>query len=109
MSGLFRIAALGAALLAAGCGGRSEIAFDGEVYRARATQGETRQDFTVSVRPVGAGLAGARLAAEHEGKRYCIRNYGSSRIAWAIGPETEATALPIEGNTLTLAGACDPR
>lgn len=109
MSGLFRMVALGAALLAAGCGGRSEIAFDGEVYRARAAQGETRQDFTVSVRPVSAGLQGARLAGAHEAKRYCIVNYGSSRIAWAVGPETEASTLPVEGNTLTLAGTCDPQ
>jgi hypothetical protein len=109
MSGLFRVAALGAVLLAAGCGGRSEIAFDGQVYRANATQGETRQEFSVSARPVSAGSEGALLAAEHEAKRYCILNYGSSRIAWTVGPDTTGTALPVDGDTLTLSGACDPQ
>ena len=109
MSGLFRMFALGAALLAAGCGGRSAFVYDGEPYRARAAQGETRQEFSVSARPVSAGLEGALMAGAHEAKRYCILNYGSSRIAWTVGPDTPATALPVDRDTLTLSGACDPQ
>jgi hypothetical protein len=108
MNALGRITVVALGLAVAGCGGRTEIAFQGEVYRARAAQADPREAFTVSVRPVEAGLEGAVLAGAHEGKRYCIENFGSSRIVWEIGPETDPAALPLEGSTLTLQGVCEP-
>lgn len=109
MKPVLQIAALGCALTLAACGGgRTEIAFQGEVYRATSTAGDPRESFTATARPVGAGPAGAVLAAEHEGKRYCIENFGTSDIVWDIGPDSDPAALPVEGDAVTLAGTCDP-
>ena len=103
-----RIAALGLVIVLAGCGGRTEIAFEGETYRASVSRGETRAAFGVTVRRVSDGLDGAVQAGEYEAIRYCIENFGSSRIAWDVGPQTPRAALPVEGDALSMRGACDP-
>lgn len=99
------------ALLAA-CSGRSSsdrILFDGHAFRASAKAVDkkaTPTDFTVTVNGVSASLDGAREAGRHEGTRYCVQNFGSSRIVWKVGPDSEPQTLRIDNDKLTFAGSC---
>ena len=87
--------------------GRDRVAFDGQNYRgAVRTERRDRINFTASVRPVSASLDGAILAAEYEGIKHCIKFFGTSRIDWSVGPETDRAALPIDGDTLIFTGRC---
>jgi len=99
---------LAALVLVAGCEKRSErIAFDGQFYKGKAKKvDDVLSQFQVSVSPVSASLEGAREAGRHEGTKYCIENYGTSDIVWAIGPESEDAELIIEKDTLYLRGEC---
>ena len=101
------------AAVAAGCGPAKEdlIRFDGQVFRTGASNvkgAETRAAFSSTAKPVSASFDGARAAAEYEGIRYCIENYGNSRIEWSVGPETDPATLTVEGDTLTFRGRCAP-
>ncbi|CAN0585034.1 unnamed protein product, partial [Ectocarpus sp. 12 AP-2014] len=62
--------------------------------------------FQVSVRPVSASFDGARAAGKYEATRYCITNYGNSSVKWTVGPDSNV--VPVENDTLTLQGRCDP-
>ena len=87
--------------------GRSTTLFDGQYYSGRTrTAGDDKHDFTATVRPVSKGLNGAREAGRHEGTKYCIRNYGVSRIDWTVGPDTPDAQLGISDDTLTFVGRC---
>lgn len=111
---LTRIAILGLCLLAVGaCGkgpiklGKERIAFDGQNYRIRASSDRAdRSMFAVAVRPVSASLQGAREAAAYGATGHCIKYYGTSDIAWTVGPDTDESALPISDDTLTYQGQC---
>ena len=106
------LAGLAAALAATvGCGRRdsTDILFDGQRFRAKAApvdRGRTLAEFLVTVNGVSASLDGAREAGRYEGTRYCIENYGSSKIAWAVGPDTEPARLRIENDRLSFRGTC---
>lgn len=107
---------LGAMLLlavAVGCTKREDkqIAFDGQFFKVKSSTVDkkvTLADFTVTIWKVSQSLDGAREAGEYEGTRYCIKNYGTSKIDWSVGPETEPQNLRIVDDTLTFAGRCDP-
>jgi len=101
------LAALG--LLGCGQGSDEQVLFDGQAFRGSASaDSDDPRRFTAEVSPVSASLEGARAAAEYEGIKYCVRQYGTSRIAWTIGPDAEAAALPLANDRLTLTGACRP-
>ncbi|MGR3271386.1 hypothetical protein DU478_16265 [Thalassococcus profundi] len=95
-------------LAAAGCSrDATRVAFDGVYYRANAKAARSdRKNFVATVRGVSRGIEGAKSAAEYEGIKHCIRFYGTSDIAWAVGPETPNTALPLNGDTLSFSGTC---
>jgi len=97
-----------ALVLVAGCEKRADrVAFDGQYYKGKAKKvDDVLSQFQVSVSPVSASLEGAREAGRHEGTKYCIANYGTSDIVWAVGPESEDSELPIEKDTLYLRGEC---
>ena len=85
------------------------ILFDGIHFRTKAKAIDRKvsaADFGVEVKSASQSLDGARAAGEYAGIRYCIANFGSSRIDWAIGPDTDPAALRIEGDTLTFRGTC---
>ena len=90
------------------CGpSEDSILFDGQFYRARLdTDRDNRSDFTVSVRPVSASLAGAKEAARYEAVVYCVNRYGSSDITWVVGPDSPDESLTISDDTLFLRGEC---
>ena len=41
------------------------------------------------VNGVSASLDGAREAGRHEGTKFCIDAFGTSKINWKVGPDTE--------------------
>ena len=92
----------------ASCGpSEDSVLFDGQYYRARLdTDRDNRSDFTVSVRPVSASLAGAKEAARYEAVVYCVNRYGSSDITWVVGPDSSDESLTISDDTLFLRGEC---
>ena len=111
--GLAKGAALAALCLLAlaGCNQKREnrVEFDGHYFPAKAKAVDRKvsiAEFTVEIKDVSQSLDGARAAGEYEATRYCVTEYGSSRIDWAIGPETAPEDLMIEGDTLTFRGTC---
>lgn len=108
-----RIAALGLALLlaaVAGCTKKDDrVLFNGLYFKTKARpidKKKTLAEFTVTVKDVAQSLDAAREAGGYEGVRYCIANFGSSRIDWTVGPETEPGQLTIVDNTLVFQGTC---
>ncbi len=87
----------------------TRVAFDGIFFNANAKHVDkktTPTDFTVTVNGVSQSLEGAREAGRYEATKFCIQNFGSSRIVWKVGPETEPQNLRIENDKLTYAGSC---
>ncbi|WP_298846636.1 hypothetical protein [uncultured Ruegeria sp.] len=85
------------------------ILFDGKSFRTKAKVVDKKAsptDFTVVVKGVSASLDGAREAGRHEGTKFCVQNFGSSRINWKVGPDTEPQNLRISDDQLTFAGTC---
>ncbi len=107
--GLISLAAAAAVLLA-GCTKKEDrVLFGGHYYKAKAEAVDRKGDraqFRVTVPDVAVSLENAVQAGAYEATRYCIENYGSSRILWDIGPETEPQNLPIDKGKLTLRGRC---
>lgn len=85
------------------------ILFDGKYFRANARSVDKRAkptDFTVTVNGVSESLDGAREAGRYEATRFCVQNFGSSKIDWQVGPDSEPQTLRIENDKLTFAGKC---
>lgn len=108
-----RIAGLGLVAciaLTVGCSKKdNRVLFDGLYFKAKAAPVDKKKTltvFTVSVNDVSQSLDAARSAGGYEGTRYCIANYGTSKIDWAVGPETEPQKLAIDKDTLTFQGTC---
>lgn len=105
------IACCGAILAVSACGQNTEnrIAFDGVYFRAKASKvDDDRSIFTASVKKASLSPEGAREAAAYEALRYCIENYGTSRILWTVGPDNEPANLISADDVLTLQGECNP-
>ena len=107
------ICGMAAFALLAACGdkplGSNKVEFDGEYFRAKARVVDKKvspTDFTVVVRGVSATLDGAREAGRYEGIKFCVQNFGSSRIDWKVGPDTEPQELDISDDILTFSGTC---
>lgn len=109
-----RIVAIGLALaVLAGCNSREDrVLFNGLYFPAKAApvdKKETLAVFVIGVKGVSQSFDGARAAAAFEGTRYCIKNFGTSKIEWNEGPETAPEALRIENDTLIYSGECKPK
>ena len=103
------ILALMTVTMLGGCVERSKrVLFDGKHYptRERAVSKEDRNSFTVSVRRASQGIDGAREAGRHGGSKYCIKNFGTSEIDWAVGPDDAAASLVQSNGNLVLSGRC---
>lgn len=101
-------AALFLAVVAAGCtDSKNQLRFDGQTFRTKVSKVDDRRDvFSVRIRDVARSLDGAREAGRHAGISYCVENYGSSRIAWTVGPDTPPETLQIVDNELYFQGVC---
>lgn len=101
---------IGALAVTAGCSiqrKKDRVLFDGHAFRTKAKVVDkkvSRADFTVSIDGVSASLDGAREAGRYAGTRYCIENYGTSKIDWKTGPDTEQ--LRVVDDKMTFAGTC---
>lgn len=97
------------AVLAACQANENRIAYDGFYFKTRAEEiDDDRARFTMTVFKVSQTLEGAREAGAHEATRYCIENFGTSRIAWVVPPDTPLENLTIVDDTLTFQGECNP-
>ncbi|WP_425046164.1 hypothetical protein [Primorskyibacter sp. S87] len=102
-----------AALVLAGTLGctrpENRVLFDGLYFPSKSKAVDkkvSRAEFTATVNKVSQSFDSARKAAEYEGIRYCIVNYGTSRIDWLVGPDTDPAQLRIEKDSLTYQGTC---
>ena len=107
------LAGIAVIAIAAGCNKREDkiVPFDGHYFKVKSSTVDkkvTLADFTVTIRQVSQSLDGAREAGGYEGIRYCIKNFGTSQIDCAVGPETEPQNLRVVDDTLTFAGRCNP-
>jgi uncharacterized protein YgiB involved in biofilm formation len=101
------------AAVLAGCGeSRKDLpVFEGVPFRTDASAVDkkvTRALFEAHVYDARSSLDGAREAARYAGTKYCIANYGSSKIDWAIDIDNPATPLPLDEDILVLQGTCNP-
>lgn len=94
--------------LIAGCTAADDrVLFDGQFFRTKLRKVERQFDtFTVAVSPVSRSLKGAREAGEYEAVSYCVRQFGSSDVIWAAGPDAPDSDLSITKDTLLLQGKC---
>ncbi|WP_246107368.1 hypothetical protein [Puniceibacterium confluentis] len=111
MRGFAILGVVAIALTTAACSrtkGANVVAFDGVFYKGKVqAERSNRKDFTATVRPVSVqALTGARAAGRHEGIKHCIFYYGTSDIAWVVGPDTPPEQLQLVGDTLTFRGSC---
>ncbi len=107
------LGAVATLLVVSACGivtpSSDRILFDGKAFRAKAKPVDKKAsptEFTVVVNGVSASLDGAREAGRYEGIKFCIANFGSSRIDWKVGPDTEPQNLRVADDKLTFAGNC---
>ncbi|MEY8838475.1 hypothetical protein AB9K41_05510 [Cribrihabitans sp. XS_ASV171] len=112
MKAMVMLAAAAALALSAGCareGRKDRILFDGLYFPSKAQAVDKKvslADFTVTVQDAAQSLDGAREAGRHEGTRYCIETYGTSRIDWVVGPDSDASQLRIADGKLIFRGTC---
>ncbi len=98
-----------AALALTACNKRKDaVLFEGLYFPAKTQRvsKEARDHFTVSVKDANQNLNAAREAGRYEGIKYCINEYGTSKIDWAVGPETE-TIIPVDSE-IQFQGVCNP-
>jgi hypothetical protein len=85
---------------------RNKVLFDGHKFVAKLSVGDTRDTFVVMVQNAGVSLAGAREAGRYEATKYCLKNFGTSDVAWEHGPNAPDGALVIVETSLQLNGRC---
>ena len=94
----------------AACGERNEqrVFVDSVHFRrkAKAVDKSDRLHFVVNVPKVSRSVNRASKAGRYEGTRYCIENFGTSEILWAIGPDTADGRLVVENNDFNFRGTC---
>lgn len=96
---------------ALGCTKRDErVTFDGVYFRSKSKSiSDDRRDFNIEVNKAVQAPNAARQAAAYEATRYCIREWGTSRILWAADPLDENTSLRLENGDLNVQGRCNPQ
>lgn len=117
MNERYRVAAplvIAAVLVLTGCEavvGNKRPLYDGVPFKTSAKAVDkkvSRALFSVTVKDAGRSITGARQAAAHAGTRYCIENYGTSRIDWAVNPSDENAPLTLSGGDAIFQGTCNP-
>lgn len=107
---MIRFVAVGLVVLTglAACADRkNRLTFDDHYFRTKVAKIDGQLDvFTVRIRDVSRSLDGAREAGRHAGVSHCVANFGNSRIAWTVGPDTPPEQLQITDNTLVFQGVC---
>jgi hypothetical protein len=95
----------------AGCGktsNREKLLFDG--YAFKTSIKDVKEDplmFDVTVKGANQSRTGAEDAGRYEATRYCVVNYGNSKLEWLVVQETAGRDLQVEKDTLLLRGRCE--
>ena len=63
------------------------------------------RSFSLVVRRANRSLSGASEAGRYEATKFCIKNFGTSDIAWVLSPDDNNVGL--NGKVLELSGRCD--
>ncbi|SHJ66190.1 hypothetical protein SAMN05444000_11181 [Shimia gijangensis] len=89
-------------------GKKTEFAFDGIEFKTKVEKvdKEDRSHFKIEVRKATQSLNGAKEAGGYGATRYCIEQYGSSKIHWIAGPDQENDTLTLIDGDLWLEGIC---
>ncbi|MEX0304632.1 MAG: hypothetical protein AB3N24_19610 [Leisingera sp.] len=85
--------------------------YDGVPFKAKAKPVDKKTDralFQVEIKGADRSVKGAREAAAHAGTKYCVQNYGSSKIAWVSDPGDEEAQLTLTDGRATFQGTCTP-
>ena len=108
---------VGAVALMAGCANMRDklsntekVTFDGFYFVSTVDRldRKERAQFKVYVRNPQQSLEGAREAGRYEAVKYCIEEFGTSRIKWITGPDVEDGALVYDRDRLMFEGVCNP-
>lgn len=87
-----------------------KVTFDGHYFISSVDRldRKEREHIKVYVRNPQQSLKGAREAGRYEAVKYCIKEYGTSRIVWISGPDVEDGALVYDKGRLMFEGKCNP-
>ena len=80
---------------------KTEFTFDGIEFKSKVNKvdKDERSHFKVEVRNATQSIEGAKEAGRYAATRYCIEQYGSSKVEWISGPDQEnATLTVIDGD-----------
>ena len=84
----------------------NKVSFDGYYFSSKLSRSKLDdRSFDLTVRRANRSLSGAREAGRYEATRFCIKNFGTSDIKWALGPDDQSSGLT--GKVLKLSGQCD--
>ena len=89
----------------------TEYTFDGIEFKTKAgaIEKDDRSRFQVEVRKAMQSIEGAKEAGRYAGTRYCIEQYGTSKIDWVVGgPDDENGRLSVVDGDLVMQGVCKP-
>lgn len=87
----------------------SRVLFGGHYFPTKAAALDKKTslaDFSVRINDVSQSVDDAREAGRFAGTRYCINNFGSSKIDWKVGPDSDASQLRVSDDKLTFNGTC---
>ncbi|KIC10090.1 hypothetical protein RA19_13150 [Leisingera sp. ANG-M1] len=110
----FPIAGLVAVAALAACGSTATSnrpVYDGVPFKVKAKPIDKKTDpatFSIEIKNAGRSIKGAREAAAHGGTKYCVQNYGSSKIAWVADPMDEEAQLTLTDGRAIFQGTCNP-
>ncbi|MCF6430099.1 MULTISPECIES: hypothetical protein [unclassified Leisingera] len=109
------VACLAVAALVTACGSsttnKNRELYDGIPFKAKAKPVDkkvNRADFSIEIKGADRSVTGARAAAAHAGTTYCVVNYGSSKIDWAVDPADQDTQLTLTDGKAVFQGTCTP-
>ncbi len=104
-SNLIILATVAAGLISGCVAQKDRVLFDGHYFRTKVSKIDKQRDvFRLTVFGVDKSVEGAREAGRHAGNAYCVSNYGSSDITWAIGPDSEQ--INVVDNKMVFQGKC---
>lgn len=85
------------------------ILYDGIYFKTKVKPVDKKESlahFQVNVDNAGRSVELAREAGRDAGTGYCVRTYGSSKIDWIVGPDTDSSQLPFDKGDLIMSGVC---
>jgi hypothetical protein len=96
------------------CGNKRSVtgverkSFDGAFFKtgAKKLSKDDISYITAYAKPASQSVTGARAAVAYEGTKYCIENFGTSKINWSMDPRNEETTLPNDKDELIAQGRC---